>query len=86
MRRWGVRHGEDGDGYVLHDLGSERSTRRVFLNPLPLYAYLTEECWAANICYFILLATTALRASAARSGSEGDIIDIMYRYWLPKFE
>ena len=27
----------------------------------------------------ISLATTALRASAARSGSEGDIIAIMYR-------
>ena len=27
------------------------------------------------------LATAALRASAARAGSKGDIIDIMYRYW-----
>ena len=33
-----------------------------------------------------ILATAALRASAARSGSKGDIIDIMYKYWLPKFE
>ena len=31
-----------------------------------------------------LLATTALRASAARSGSMGDVIDIMYRSKPPK--
>ena len=39
-----------------------------------------------NLWVLFTLATTDLRASAARSGSKGDIIDIMYRYWLPKFE
>ena len=63
-------------GQSLPDAPALRSTR--------LGHYSIFFCWLFE--NEIVLATTALRAFPARSGSKGDIIDIMYRYWLPKFE
>ena len=50
----------------------------------PFNQNLNRIYFSINPFIYVILATTALRASAARSGSEGDIIAIMYRSSPPK--